>query len=114
MPSTVARLFKTAGVRQHGSVRWGERIPAAGTTGVYIVDLAAPAATAPISRSAVKRLLDARPELAIDGRRPTVQALADRLATMWCPDETVLYIGLAGPAGATVATSSPSVWPSTT
>ncbi|MDO8188316.1 hypothetical protein Q5424_10235 [Conexibacter sp. JD483] len=97
MASTVRRLFQAAGARRHGSVKWGERIPAAGTTGVYVVALAAPTATAPISRPAVERLLAARPELAVDGRHPAVETLAERLATMWCPDEIVLYIGLAGP-----------------
>ncbi len=97
MASTVRSLFQTAGARHHGSVKWGERIPAAGTTGVYIVALAEPTPTAPISRLAVERLLAACPELAVEGQRPTVEMLAARLASMWCPGEIVLYIGLAGP-----------------
>lgn len=47
--------------------------------------------------AAVERLLAVRPELAVDGRRPTHKALTDRLAALWCPDEVILYIGLAGP-----------------
>ncbi|OBJ86648.1 hypothetical protein [Mycobacterium asiaticum] len=44
----------------------------------------------------MQQLLDVRPELLLDGRRPDTVTLADRLASMWLADETVLYIGLAG------------------
>ncbi|WP_081288327.1 hypothetical protein [Mycobacterium asiaticum] len=70
--------------------------------GVYLVAIAeapdnlATEPVCPVSAAAVQQLLDARPELLLDGRRPTADALADRLASMWLADETVLYIGLAG------------------
>lgn len=80
-------------------------------TGIYVVALTddqhsldAPVAgtgatgdPAPISRSAVDELLAVRPELTLDGARPTPQQLAARLAEFWWPDEVVVYIGLAGP-----------------
>lgn len=56
-------------------------------------------ARCPISLEAVHELLEVRPELTIDGKRPDVPALAQRLAASWCPDEVVLYIGLAGTRG---------------
>ncbi|MDQ6615537.1 MAG: hypothetical protein M3083_12535 [Actinomycetota bacterium] len=37
-----------------------------------------------------------RPELTVDGVRPSVDELAGRIASCWLTDETVLYIGLAG------------------
>ncbi len=50
----------------------------------------------PISAAAVETLLAARPELRLDGRRPSASELADRVASFWLPDEVVLYVGLAG------------------
>ena len=37
-----------------------------------------------------------RPELRLDGYRPTAEQLRRRLAAFWLPDEVVLYLGLAG------------------
>lgn len=37
-----------------------------------------------------------RPELRLDGRRPSAAQLSARLQAFWLPDEVVLYIGLAG------------------
>jgi hypothetical protein len=51
---------------------------------------------APISRERVAELLRVRPELRVDGSRPTNAELMDRLRGLWPPHETVLYIGLAG------------------
>ncbi len=50
----------------------------------------------PLDPSAVAKLLRVRPELRLDGKRPTAAELADRLAGLWLSDETVVYIGLAG------------------
>ncbi|OBJ58247.1 hypothetical protein A9W95_11905 [Mycobacterium sp. 1423905.2] len=44
----------------------------------------------------MQELLDARHELLLDGQRPSRDQLAERIASMWLPDETVLYVGLAG------------------
>jgi hypothetical protein len=45
---------------------------------------------------AVDQLLAVRPELTLDGARPTREQLIERLAAFWFPDEVVVYIGLAG------------------
>jgi hypothetical protein len=50
----------------------------------------------PVSETSVRDLLNIRPELRLDGQRPSVRELRKRLAGLWLPDETVLYIGLAG------------------
>lgn len=52
-------------------------------------------APASIDRQAVRQLLGVRPELLIDGRRPSQVALADRLAALWLSDEPVIDVGLA-------------------
>ncbi|MGV0813725.1 hypothetical protein ABQF34_17320 [Mycolicibacterium boenickei] len=101
MPSTVNSLLKSAGLTWVDAVPWGTRVPL-DEPGVYIVALSkSPDNTEtrgspPISHPAVAALLDARPELLLDGFRPTAQQLAGRLGSMWFTDETVLYVGLAG------------------
>ncbi len=95
MPSTVRHLFRVADLDRHDCVRWGEWIPEQ-KGGVYAVALtddidAVPSlATAPISTAAIEELLGVRAELTLDGRRPSVDELAERLASFrsatrqWC------------------------------
>jgi hypothetical protein len=107
--STVADIFAAAGAAPAGVVGWGT-LPAPPTpptvpaTGIYVValtnqldDRAAALATPPISETAVDELLAVRPELTLDGARPTREQIVQRLAASWVPDEVVVYIGLAGP-----------------
>jgi hypothetical protein len=81
-------------------VRWGEA-PGDQRGGVYVVALTdrlkalEVLPTAPISHTAIDKLLAVRPELALDRRRPTRRELARRIAGFWLPDETIVYIGLA-------------------
>ena len=70
--------------------------------GVYVValtekadTLAATVAEAPISWAAIEQLLMVRPELTLDGQRPTPVQLAKRISAFWLPDETIVYVGLA-------------------
>ncbi len=102
MPTTVAQVFDAAKLEPEGVVRWGSPLPEAGP-GVYVVALSdetdillAARAECPLSAIAVQQLLDARPELRLDGRRPNTAQLGARLASCWLADEVVVYIGLAG------------------
>lgn len=101
MPSTVAALLQSAGLTWDGAVRWGTEVPL-NEPGVYLVsssslpDATEGPATPQISDRALDAMLSTRPELLLDGHRPTINELADRLRSMWLPGETVLYIGLAG------------------
>lgn len=108
VPSTVGSLFAIAGISRTGVVAWGTRIPAPIEpevgTGVYVVALTdeldstqAAAAVCPLAPAALQELLDARPELTVDAERADANALGERLAAFWCPDEVVVYVGLAGP-----------------
>ena len=109
MPSSVADIFAVAGTAPVGVVRWGDpppppSAPAFLSTGIYVVALTdklegldVAHRRAPISVSAVNELLAVRPELTLDGARPTCEQLVERLAGFWFPDEVVVYIGLAGP-----------------
>jgi hypothetical protein len=107
VPSTVGSLFAAASAKPQGAVRWRQGIPppeGGPATGIYVVSLTpatdrleATLPTCPISTAAVRELLEVRPELRLDGGRPDVTHLAERLASFWCPDEVVLYVGRAGP-----------------
>lgn len=102
MPSTVAAVMGAAGIEPAGTVAWGERVPV-DQPGVYAVSLSAnttsPAGAlseCPVNAEAIDELLGARPELTMDGTRPSGEALAERLAEFWLADEVILYLGLAG------------------
>ena len=101
MPTSVAELFDAAGLAHVETVRWGMRV-SLDEPGAYVVARVADSSSlAPvrgpnIAPAAVSELLAVRPELRLDGARPSANALAARLASFWLPDEGVVYIGLAG------------------
>ncbi|SDR63018.1 hypothetical protein SAMN05445850_8571 [Paraburkholderia tuberum] len=101
MPTTVSEAFAAAGLSPGGSVPWGTK-PALPERGVYIVSLtdsldslqgALP--RAPLSPTAFEQWLSVCPELTVDGARPPLEQLIQRVAAFWLPDEVVLYVGLA-------------------
>jgi hypothetical protein len=101
VPSTVASVFAAAGLEREGTVQWGQ--PAGDDTGgVYVVALTdeldslnAALPSAPIRFTAIEELLTIRPELTLDGRRPSAAEVGARIAAFWLPDEPIVYIGLA-------------------
>lgn len=100
MPSTVNDVFGAAGLHPSGCVPWGVAVPE-DQSGVYLVALtderenvSAALPECPIAIHQVEQLLDVRPELLLDGVRPTPEALAQRYASFWLPDEVVVYVGL--------------------
>jgi hypothetical protein len=101
----VSTLMAAQGLTWAGVVRWGHGVPL-DEPGIYVVamtdslDAVSASADCPISDDAVQKLLDARPELTLDGLRPTREALTARIAAMWLHDETIVYIGLAGTSAA--------------
>ena len=101
MPSTVRSVLRAAGINPEGVVPWGTP-PPLDRPGVYLVALnehaegRSKASACPLSQAALENLLSVRPELRVDGVLPDAQMLADRVSRFWLPDETVLYIGLAG------------------
>lgn len=101
MPSTIAVLLEASGLRHEGCVCWETPVPLSGP-GIYLVGLdkdpsrlAKTLPDASISLDWIDQLLRVRPELRLDGRRPSGAELARRLAGFWIPDETVLYVGVA-------------------
>lgn len=85
-------LLRSIGLLADGPVRWGMPVPARGP-GLYVVELGAPVASAPIEVAKVGKWLERLPDLQLDGVHPTSKALASRLASFWRPDTTVLYAG---------------------
>ena len=75
-----------------GPVPWGRPVPSR-RAGVFLVELPAPLATAPIELTRVGKWLEHVPTLTLDGERPTSRALSARLASFWLPDQVVLYVG---------------------
>jgi transcription elongation factor GreA len=96
-------LIRSVGLMADGPVRWGRPVPARGP-GIYLVELGAPVATAPIDLARVGKWLERLPALRMDGERPTSRALAARLASLWLPAARVLFAGAtAGSIGGRVA-----------
>ncbi len=89
---TAASLLRDVGLLADGPLPWGRPVPAR-TAGVFIIELAAPMATAPIELTRVGKWLERVPSLLLDGARPSSRALAARLASFWLPSQAVLYIG---------------------
>jgi hypothetical protein len=108
LPTSVREVFAAAGLEPEGVVAWRQGIPVS-KEGVYVVALTESTLAidgeleaAPVSASAIRQLLEVRPELTLDGRRPSADDLADRIASFWLPDETIVYIGKATSLGSRV------------
>ena len=102
-PAGAADLIRSIGLLADGPVRWGVPVPSR-RSGVYVVELGAPIATAPIELTRVGKWLEKLPALRLDGEHPTSKALAARLTSFWWPTTTVLYAGASDrPIGGRVA-----------
>ena len=87
-----ADLLRAVGLLADGPVRWGSPVPSR-KAGIYVVELGAPLASAPLELTRVGKWLERLPGLRMDGTTPTSKALSARLASFWWPDATVLFAG---------------------
>ena len=86
-----------------GPATWGTPVRS-NRSGVYLVELPAPPAAAPIDIAVIGAWLERVPTLTLDGRRPTGRELAARLHACWLPDQPILYVGTSSASiGARVA-----------
>lgn len=85
-----ADLLRTVGLLADGPVPWGRPVAGRGP-GIYVVELPSPPATAPVDLGKVGAWLIHRPELLVDGARPSGKELAARLNRFWLPGEPVLF-----------------------
>lgn len=85
-------LLRAVGLLADGPVVWGRPVRAP-RPGVFVVELAPPAATAPIELTRIGKWVERFPGMRIDGRPATSRAVAARLAAFWIPSTSVLYVG---------------------
>jgi transcription elongation factor GreA len=90
-----AELLRAVGLLADGPVVWGRpgRPLPASRAGVFVVELTAPLARAPVELTRVGKWLERVPGLTLDGDRPTSRALAARLSAFWLPSQTVVFVG---------------------
>jgi transcription elongation factor GreA len=87
-----AALFRAVGLMADGPVVWGRPVPARGP-GVFVIELPAPLATAPLELTVIGKWLERVPGLRLDGEHPTSRALAARMAAFWLPSTRVIFVG---------------------
>ena len=90
-----AELLREVGLLADGPAVWGwpgRPVPASGG-GVFLIELAAPQARAPIELTRVGKWIERVPSLMLDGEHPTSKALAARLGAFWLPSQAVVYLG---------------------
>ena len=85
-------LLKSLGLLVDGPALWGRSVGSR-SPGIFVVELPAGLADAPIDIVAIRRWLERVPALTLDGERPTAEEVAKRLHEFWLPYEQVLYIG---------------------
>lgn len=101
MPTTVSALFRNAGLKFDGPVRWSDTVRN-DNPGVYVVSLSADPnknlgilSVAPISIEIISQWIHRVPAIELNGERnPTPDAISNRLAEFWLPDENIIYIGM--------------------
>ena len=91
-PLTAAGLLRSVGLLADGPAVWGRPFAASGS-GVFVVELAAPLATAPIELTRVGKWIEHVPTMRLDGAAASSKAVVARLAAFWIPSTTVLYVG---------------------
>jgi transcription elongation factor GreA len=92
LDTSAASLLRSVGLLADGPAVWGRPVAAPGP-GVFVIELPAPIATAPIELARVGKWIERVETLRLDGERPTSRALAARLASFWLPSQTILYVG---------------------
>ena len=98
---TVDELFEVAGVMPGNvkRVRWNDR-PCCSSAGLYVVssspepDKDIPSGEIRFDDSSVRRWINRLPDFTIDGAKPSVNSLEDRLSDFWIPEENILYVGM--------------------
>jgi transcription elongation factor GreA len=89
---SAATLLREVGLMADGPVPWGRPVRH-GAAGVFLIELTAPVASAPLDLSHIGKWLERVPDLRLDGARPTSKDLQHRLAAFWLPSQAVLFVG---------------------
>ena len=101
MAMTINNLLREVGLNPANlrRVKWGEKF-ACQEIGIYIVSTCSDSSknenlysSAPIDDKMLAFWLNKVPGMKLDGNRPSVQELKQRLADFWLPKENIVYIG---------------------
>ena len=95
MAFSAVELLRETRMDPAGPVTWGARVPCR-VPGVYVIETPDPLEAAPLDARAIAAWIERVPSLRVDGVRPSVAVLAERLASFWIPNEAAVYVGLAG------------------
>jgi transcription elongation factor GreA len=85
-------LLRAVGLLADGPVVWGRPLPHGGP-GIFVVELPAPRATAPLELTRVGKWIERVDSFRLDGEPPTSRQVAARLGSFWLPSQPVLYVG---------------------
>ncbi|MBS1735812.1 MAG: hypothetical protein JSS98_04315 [Bacteroidetes bacterium] len=106
MPTTVEELFKSSKLTLFAQIKWGQKIPLR-KCGFYVVAISDKAdelichAKPQIDNNEIGKWIDVVKQggktILIDKKPGDVVSIKNRLEKLWLPDETILYIGKAGP-----------------
>lgn len=101
MSTSVAAAFRAYNLVPEGVVPWGTRPPVS-ESGIYVVSLTPSTAEvdscldlAPLNATKFEEWLERCPDLTLDGAKPTIEQLMERVGRFWFSDEVILYVGLA-------------------
>lgn len=107
MPTTPCELFKKVNLKIQGQVDWGKPIPS-DDCGLYVVavtnkpDYLIYEPTANLKYACIdswiQTIIDGGKQILIDGKPADRTFLKERISKFWLPDETIIYIGKAGPS----------------
>ncbi len=89
---SASNLIREVGLMADGPVTWGRPIRHSGP-GIFVVELTAPLASAPLDLARVGKWLERVPDLRLDGARPGSKDLLHRLRAFWLPSQQVVFIG---------------------
>jgi hypothetical protein len=107
MPTSISNLLDTVGLKVDGQIEWGKECHFS-KCGIYIIAITDEADSLvfrddpPFSKAKIEEWIhhnqNAGKPLLIDKAIADTEKIIARLKGFWIPDETILYIGKAGPS----------------
>jgi hypothetical protein len=99
MPTTIKEIFDAFKIDPINKTKWGECVYCT-DPGIYIVSLSSEfeknidlIKVPKFDDQKILQWINKVSLFKIDGSRPTIQIINDRLTRFWLPDESILYIG---------------------
>ncbi len=89
---SASNLIREVGLMADGPVTWGRPVRHSGP-GIFVVELPAPLASAPLDLALIGKWLERVPDLLLDGSRPVSRDLLQLLRSFWLPSQQVVFVG---------------------